>query len=74
MTKYDDITNYDQILQYHQVWPSMTKYDPQDSGRLSKSSTIELPVAVDNIEYDDQSGEIIVGQFSFLKNQIWFFL
>jgi len=40
----------------------------KDSGRLSKSSTIELPVAVDNIEYDDHSGEIIVGTIPDLKS------
>jgi len=42
----------------------------KDSGRLSKSSTIELPVAVDNIEYDDQSGEIIVGTIPDLKSAL----
>jgi len=39
----------------------------KDSGKLSKSSIINLPVAVDNIEYDDQSGEIIVGTIPDLK-------
>ena len=40
---------------------------PKVSGRLSKSSIINLPVAVDNIEFDDQSGEIIVGQYSYTE-------
>ena len=37
----------------------------QESGSLSKSGIINLPVAVDNIEFDDESGEIIVGQYSY---------
>jgi len=40
------------------------------SGRLSKSSIINLPVAVDNIEFDDQSGEIIVGTIPDLKSAV----
>jgi len=42
----------------------------KDSGRLSKSGIIKLPVPVDNIEYDDQSGEIIVGTIPDLKSAV----
>jgi len=40
------------------------------SGRLTKSSIINLPVAVDNIEFDDQSGDIIVGTIPDLKSAV----
>merc|ERR1719192_2727593 len=39
----------------------------KDSGRLSKVNVIDMPVAADNIEYDDQSGQIIVGTIPDLK-------
>jgi hypothetical protein len=42
----------------------------KDSGKLSKTSSINLPVAVDNIEYEDQSGEIILGTIPDLKAAI----
>jgi len=45
----------------------ITVFERQDNGTLKLSATIPLPVAIDQIEWDDESGEVIIGTIPHIK-------
>jgi len=45
----------------------ITVFGRQEDGRLIFSETIPLPVAIDQIEWDDESGEVMIGTIPHIR-------
>jgi len=45
----------------------ITVFERQEDGMLKFSETIPLPVAIDQIEWDDESGEVMIGTIPHIK-------